>query len=225
MPYHNKESILFRKIYIMIAVLGVCLGKTAIAEVDSQSDVVTSNAPQIVSSVLPIRTTSIPTTTNTVPHVQLNSASCSIIVEEMLRQVSHIPEVYIRDTIISLPGAKGFWLNDEAPLANPQVIVGGREFAHVHPDGSLHLSLSPELALAAVEAGWATYHPWAAHRKGWEGFVMLYSPVNAEELDVVLQLILSSYNFITGKTLDSLSIFNISLNHNQLEEPPCLVKK
>ena len=29
------------------------------------------------------------------------------------------------------------WLKDDIALANPQAIVAGREFAHIHPDGSL----------------------------------------------------------------------------------------
>ena len=65
---------------------------------------------------------------------------------ELLRQASKIPGVEIRETVISLPGAKGFWINENVTIARPQVIVGGREFAHMHPDGSLHASLSPELA-------------------------------------------------------------------------------
>ena len=73
-----------------------------------------------------------------------------------------------------------------------EVIVGGREFAHLHPDGSLHASLSPERAREAVATGWATPHPWADQREGWEGFVMIYTPQSAEELEVVFHLIVDS---------------------------------
>lgn len=95
-----------------------------------------------------------------------------------------------------------FWLADELPLAHPQVIVGGREFAHVHPDGSLHASLHPEVAQVAVEAGWAVPHPWSKQRLGWEGFVMIYSAQSPDELDVVFQLVLESYSFVTGRVLN-----------------------
>ena len=84
-------------------------------------------------------------------------------------------------------------------LGHPEAIVGGREFAHVHPDGSLHASLHPETARAAVEAGWATPHPWSDKRAGWDAFVMIYTPVTAAELDVVFQLVQSSYAFVTGR--------------------------
>jgi phospholipase/carboxylesterase len=95
----------------------------------------------------------------------------------------------------------GFWLADDLPLKRPDVIVGGREFAHIHPDGSLHASLDPETAQAAIETGWAVAHPWSDQRPGWEGFVMIYTPQSADELEVVFELVLDSYNFITGRTL------------------------
>ena len=150
---------------------------------------------------LPARTTPIPPTTNSVPHIQLGVKPNLALSEELLARVVGIPDVEVRNTVISLPGAKGFWLNDKLALVNPQVLVGGREFAHVHPDGSLHASLPPELAVKAVEAGWATPHPWAKKRPGWEGFVMIYTPPDAAALDVVFGLVLESYNFVTGRSL------------------------
>jgi phospholipase/carboxylesterase len=152
---------------------------------------------------LPTRTTPIPATTDRVPHVQLGVEPVPAISAALLAQVSGIPDIEIRDTVISLPGAQGFWLRENVVLAKPQVIVGGREFAHIHPDGSLHASLPPELAVKAVQAGWASHHPWADKRQGWEGFVMIYTPVNEEELDVVLRLIVASYNFVTGRNIAS----------------------
>ncbi len=148
---------------------------------------------------LPLRSSPIPQTTDGVPHVQIGVEPVPEISEALLRRVANIPDVEIRPTVVSLPGAKGFWLNDELTLARPDVIVGGREFAHIHPDGSLHASLSPELAVKAVNAGWATHHPWADRRPGWEGFVMIYTPGTAEEMEVVFELILGSYNFVTGR--------------------------
>ncbi len=88
-------------------------------------------------------------------------------------------------------------------LARPDVIVGGREFAHLHPDGSLHTLLPPDLAQAATEAGWAVAHPWADQRPGWEGFVMIFTPANSEELDVVYDLVVQSYAFVTGSRASS----------------------
>ncbi|MEP1207753.1 MAG: luciferase family protein [Rhizobiaceae bacterium] len=147
---------------------------------------------------LPVRNSQIPKTTNGVPHVQIDVTPNPAISAELLVRASKIPGVEIRETVISLPGAKGFWINEGITISRPQVIVGGREFAHMHPDGSLHASLSPEMARNAVESGWATYHPWADQRPGWEGFVMIYTPTTRGELEMVVQLVLGSYNFVTG---------------------------
>lgn len=160
-----------------------------------------SMAPTIVSGQemnLPLRETPRPETTNGVPHVQIGVDPYPKLSEELVNHVATFPGVVIGQTRVSLPGAIGFRLEDDVTLAHPEVIVGGREFAHVHPDGSLHASLRPETARAAIEAGWATAHPWSNQRAGWEGFVMIYTPVTAAELDVVFQLVKSSYTYVTG---------------------------
>ena len=74
---------------------------------------------------LPTRTTPIPATTDRVPHVQLGVEPVPAISAALLAQVSGIPDIEIRDTVISLPGAQGFWLRENVVLAKPQVIVGG----------------------------------------------------------------------------------------------------
>ena len=150
---------------------------------------------------LPLRTSPKPQTTSGVPHVQIGIEANPELTVELLQRVEKLPGVEIRETVISLPGAKGFWLGEEMALSRPDAIVGGREFAHVHPDGSLHASLQPELAGEAVEKGWAIPHPWSDKRPGWEGFVMIYTPTSMEELNIVFQLVLGSYNYITGQEL------------------------
>lgn len=88
----------------------------------------------------PIRTTPRPATTTGVPHVQIDVVPQPDLAAALLTRVAELPDVEIRETVISLPGAKGFWLADDLELARPEAIVGGREFAHMHPDGSLHAS-------------------------------------------------------------------------------------
>lgn len=151
---------------------------------------------------LPLKETPIPRTTNNVPHIQLGIEPKPEISTQILEQVANMPGVEIHKTIVSLPGALGFWVKEDINLARPDAIVRGREFAHIHPDGSLHAALSPERAIEAVQAGWAVLHPWSQQRSGWEGFVMIFTPTNADEMEVVFQLIVESYDFVTG--LDSL---------------------
>ncbi|MEP1932858.1 MAG: luciferase family protein [Roseibium sp.] len=142
----------------------------------------------------------VPTTTNAVPHFQIGAQPIPEVSKRLLNNVAKLPGVEIRATVISLPGAKGFWLGETLELARPDAIVGGREFAHLHPDGSLHATLPPDRARQAVTSGWATPHPWANSRSGWEGFVLIYTPRSTEEADVVFRLILDGYNFVTGQT-------------------------
>lgn len=149
---------------------------------------------------LPERTTPRPVTTDDVPHIQIDIAPVPELSEQLLERVDAMTGVEIRRTVISLPGALGFWLEDTVPVANPGAIVRGREFAHIHPDGSLHASLNPVVAEAAIDAGWAVWHPWSSSRPGWEGFVMIYTPQSQQELDVVMELIASSYEYVTGQS-------------------------
>ena len=140
----------------------------------------------------PMRELPRPETTNGVPHTQIDVQAIPELSEEMLRQVAGFPGVILGATRVSLPGAVGFQLAGDVSITQPQAIVGGREFAHLHPDGSLHASLHPDTARAAIDAGWAVAHPWADQRTGWDGFVLIYTPINETELDVVLQLVRGS---------------------------------
>ena len=161
----------------------------------------TTGAALASESVLPERSGPQVKTTSGVPHVQLGVEVVPKVNDALMRRVAALPSVDIRPTVVSLPGARGFWLLEELQLERPEVIVGGREFAHMHPDGSLHASLPPRRALEAVAAGWAVRHPWAQQRPGWEGFVMLFTPLTLEEADVIFGLIVDGYNFVTGKDL------------------------
>lgn len=148
---------------------------------------------------LPQRTSPIPRTTDGVPHVQIGIEPDPVLSQALLDEIGTYPGVTLGPTRVSLPGAVGFQLDEGLTLAKPEVVVGGREFAHLHPDGSLHASLEPQLARSAVKAGWAVMHPWADQRSGWEGFVMIFTPTNQQELDVVIDLVEQSYRFVTGR--------------------------
>ena len=76
---------------------------------------------------LPTRTSPIPLTTDGVPHVQIGVEPDPEISAALLRRVSNIPGVEIRDTVVSLLGAKGFWLNEDVTLwtlAGPSTTPG-----------------------------------------------------------------------------------------------------
>jgi len=168
----------------------VCVSEESRSQVKSQGNL-----------TLPTRKSQPVQTSGTVPHFQIGITPVIEINEELHRLAFSLPGVEKRPTIVSLPGTDGMWLSNRLPLATPQAIVAGREFAHIHPDGSLHAPLPFDRALEIANTGWGERHPWADQRDGWEGLVMLYTPQNKEELIVVFRLILDSYNYITGKNL------------------------
>lgn len=148
--------------------------------------------------VLPERQAARPKTTDSVPHMQIGVSHSPEISEELIQRVDAMRGVSIRPTVISIPGAWAFWLDDGVDVTRPEAIVAGREFAHIHPDGSLHASLDPMIAKVATDAGWAIPHPWSDEREGWEGFVMIYTPQDQAELNVVIGLVASAYEYVTG---------------------------
>ena len=151
---------------------------------------------------LPMRKTPTPQTTGRVPHVQIGVHPVPELSKALLERVGSLPGVQLGATRVPLPGAVGFRLQDDMSLAHPEVVVGGREFAQFYPDVSLHASLEPKLALAAIQAGWAVAHPWSSEREGRQGFVMIYTPTTQAELGVVIQLVEQSYSFVTGRKVD-----------------------
>jgi len=154
---------------------------------------------------IPKRSGPRPLTNKNMPHSQIGVQPAPDVNAELFRRAFALPGVTNQPTVISVPGARALWLDESLPLAHPLPDFAGREFAHIHPDGSLHAGLSPERAREAIEAGWAEPHPMALSM-GNEGGVMLYTPRTMEELDVIFQLIVDSYNFVTGWAVNATEI-------------------
>jgi len=152
---------------------------------------------------LPIRDRPRPKTTPNVPHKQIRVDLVPQVHAELVRRTFSIPGIEKGSSFTPYPDAIGIWLNREIQAAHPKAFLSGREFSHFHPDGSLHAPLPPKRAFEAVESGWAIRHPWADKRDGWEGLVLVYTPQSMEELEVVFQLIVDSYNFVTGQNIQS----------------------
>lgn len=144
---------------------------------------------------LPNRPGSTPQTTSGIPHMQIDVEPITSISNELSRRVYSIPG------IVDLPSVVSPWralsLSEDLLISTPDAIIGGREFAHIHLDGSLHIFLEPKRAEEAISTGWAVLHPFAEQRlEGYEGFVMLYTPLSINQLDVCFQLIVDGYNYV-----------------------------
>ena len=161
-------------------------------------------------SILPERAGPRRQTTGDVPHQQLNAEPVPEVDAELHRRVFALPGVEDRASERSLPGARGLWFTEGLELVRDDVLGGAREgvlgssreFAHIHPDGSLHIWLSVERAIEVDATKWGELHPWVNRDGFWDGVVMIYTPESLDDLEITLQIVVDAYNFITGETLD-----------------------
>lgn len=160
---------------------------------------------------LPNRTTSRPPTTGDVPHYQLGVEPVPEINNELFRLAFSLPDVEVRPTTVSLPGARGLWISDDVKLTRPDAVSSGREFTHIHPDGSLHLPLPPDRAMEAGNAGWGEQHPLAGQGNIYGGLMLIYTPQTMQDLDTVVRLIVESYNFVTARNIEPLDVIRRTL--------------
>src|ERR1700682_5279567 len=154
---------------------------------------------------LPVRQGPRPATTPGLPHSQIDQQPTGEGIRRRLAErVFALPGVSEGPTRIPAPGARAL-LPDRATASGPaEAFFIGGEFAHLHPgqDHSLHVCLSPDLAAAACEAGWAEPHPLVASAALPPTVVLVYAPRDDHELNVVASLVEAAYRFATGQTVD-----------------------
>jgi hypothetical protein len=121
--------------------------------------------------------------------------------EDLARKVFALDGVEERPSIISVPGARALWLQDDLRAGPREAFMVEREFAHLHPepDHSLHMALPPDLVQVASSQGWAELHPVAARGLIPQTAVMVYAPRNAHEVEIVAQLVEMSWRFARGE--------------------------
>ncbi len=152
--------------------------------------------------VLPVRPGQREETTGSVPHIQLTAEPVPEVDAELRRRAYLLPGMVDRESRLSLPGARSLSLSDDVDAARPEILQAGREFGHIHPDGSMHLWLPVDRAAEVDEAKWGEYHPWVNEDGFWDGVVMVYTPESPDELEVVMRLVADAYSFVTGADVD-----------------------
>lgn len=140
------------------------------------------------------RTGARPRTTTTNPHAQLDQNAPPALQERLFALVQGLAGVVVGPSHVSVPGARAFHLPGCSRPAEDGFMVE-REFAHLHPpsDGSLHLSLPPDIVETVVENGWAEYHPLAGKYGLARNVVMVYGPRDEAELEIVAGLVRASH--------------------------------
>ncbi len=146
---------------------------------------------------LPARRTPRPETSNGAHHAQVGVEPDPAVLELLASRCFEIDGVDENVTHVSVPGTRALWVAEGVPIAHADG-VHGREFAHIHPDGSLHVSLPAERAHEVVERAWGEAPP-DGHQAHHPGRVMLYTPVDPVEVDVVARLVRESFDHVTGQ--------------------------
>jgi phospholipase/carboxylesterase len=111
-----------------------------------------------------------------------------------------LPGVVRGDTVVSVPGTDALCVADDVAIVRPD-LVHAREFGHIHPDGSLHITLPETRAQEVERLGWGEPPP-DGHRARHPGRVLLYTPTDPDESEVVIGLILESLALVVGQPLE-----------------------
>lgn len=128
------------------------------------------------------------------PHQQVSLNAPPHLQEALFTRARLLPSVTVGASLVSVPGARAFHLDDTAARGPHTAFQRGREFAHLHPphDGSLHLTLDAGLYQDVLAKGWGEPHPIS-------GAMMVWGPRNDEELEIVWNLVRASYQYATGQ--------------------------
>lgn len=145
-------------------------------------------------------TTSRPSADQPFPHQQLDQNAPPAMQEALFERVTELPGITVGRSLVSLPDARAFHIDPELAQGPPAAFQRGTEFAHIHADydGSLHLTLPPELYARILEAGWGEPHPIS-------GTMMLFGPRDEGELEIVWGIVRESYRHATDGASAGLS--------------------
>lgn len=143
-----------------------------------------------------------PETTNHLPHSQLTQHGPDHVIDKLHKWCFLLPSVVNEPSGISVPGARALVMHDSVKC-NHEAFMVGREFAHIHPhpdNGSMHVKLPQEDALEVTEKGWGEDHYLVTQGQYPVGLVMVFSPRDDEELEIVKSIVRKSYEYATGET-------------------------
>ena len=111
----------------------------------------------------------------------------------MVARAIRLPGIRLDASCVSVPGARAFHLDPDLAHGPAGAFQCGTEFAHVHPagDGSLHMTLPPLVHAEVLAKGWGEPHPIS-------GTMLVFGPRDHYELEVIWQLVITSYRYALG---------------------------
>lgn len=149
---------------------------------------------------LPKRPGPAPQTLGQLPHSQLTQHGPDNVVDALHAWCFALPDINNEHSGISVPGSRALVLRDGVP-ANQAAFMIGREFAHIHPkpdNGSMHLVLPSHDVAEVKRTGWGEDHYLVTQGQWPVGLVMIFSPRDEGELEIVKKIVARSYAFATG---------------------------
>lgn len=159
----------------------------------SEPPAAATEIPEGPDLALPARPGAPPEVTDGVPHIQLRDNASIRLLRRLTEWAFSLEGVVEEPSQTSLPGARALTV-PSGLTPRPEAMMAGREFAHIHPGGSLHLRLPMNQAAQVVERGWGEWHPFALTGE-LPNFVMVYAPRNMNDLASVRTIIESSVDF------------------------------
>jgi hypothetical protein len=129
-----------------------------------------------------------------VPRSQVSQNAPLEFKEALFERIRVLPGVSIGKSLVSVPGAREFHLDEVLAQGPKDSFQRGHEFAHIHParDGSLHVALPRDVYDEVLAKGWGELHPVS-------GTMMVFGPRDAKELDIVFGIVKASYDYARGE--------------------------
>jgi phospholipase/carboxylesterase len=144
---------------------------------------------------LPPRHGPLPDVTSGIPQHQTSQNAPSELQEELWERIVALEGVTSGPAPVGVEGTRSLFL-DRAASTGPDaafLLPEPGEFAHLHPDGSVHVALPDELAYDALAKGWAVAHPLAGIRVS-RGMVLVPGPRDEAELATVAAIVTAAHH-------------------------------
>ena len=112
---------------------------------------------------------------------------------------STFPKVRKEPTRISVPTSIAMWLDENEDVGHIDAFMppsGGREFTHIHLDGSFHTVVGADVENEIITKKWGVRHMY--YDQGVKE-VLVYAPRNEEEIEIAKTIVIKSYEYATGK--------------------------
>ncbi len=152
---------------------------------------------------LPERNGETPQIGQTPPQLQFSDKSPRDIYQKFHDWMfSTFPMVRKEATRISVPTSTAMWLDENENVGHIDAFMppsGGREFTHIHLDGSFHTVVGTDVENEIISKKWGVRHMY--YNQGVKE-VLVYAPRNEEEIEIAKTIVIKSYEYATGKKHD-----------------------